>query len=535
MSDPTQVASPTADQPSPEEKKKKKDKVQAAWISFVGRILAQVLGAVATVTLGLFVLQRHGKDDGRAAPAADAAARPARVATPRPAGEVALAVLPLDNFSGDPKQDYFADGMTEALIADLAQIDGLRVISRTSSMNVKREGKSIPQVAQELSVDLVVEGSVVKAGDRVRVTAQLIDAKTDEHLWARSYDRTLRDVLTLQGEIAATIAREVKGALPGEQQERLARKRLVDPEIYDLYLRGRHAWNRRTPADLQEAVRYFDQALQKDPQFALAHAGLADAYGLMPPSATPDAATKAKRAARRAIELDDSLAEAHTALGGVLHRADWDREAAEREFRRALELNPGYITAHQWYAILLAEEGRDADALRHAERAVALDPLSGLMHQALGLIHLFGRRFDRAVAEERRALDLAPQLGLAPQFLAHALVAQGKATEAIAVAERASPANERELLAILGSAYIKAGDRARAETIRRRLLAQKPVPTTALAQWHAAAGESDTTFAMLERSLSDQPGSLRSLKVDPLFDGVRNDPRFADITRRAGL
>jgi TolB-like protein len=384
---PEQTPSQPASSPDSDalQRKKKKDKVRSAWISFFGRIIAQVFGAVASIVLGVLILQNYqAARNSETPPRADPT--PSRTQARDP-GVVGIAVLPLTNLSGDPQQEYFADGMTEALISDLAQIPGLRVTSRTSSMYYKGLRKPLPDVAQELGVDLVLEGSVARSGDRVRVTAQLIDAARDQHVWARTYDQRARDVLSLQGQIASAVALEVRGALTASQQSRFVTRAQVDPAVYDLYLKGRYAWNQRTQSGFQEAIRYFDEAIRRDPSFALAYAGLSDAYGLL--GGVPDRAesnARAKAAAERALALDDTLAEAHTSLAAHLHRNELRPAAAERQFRRAIELNPGYATAHQWYAILLAEEGREQEAAGHAQRAVTLDPLSGVMHQTLALL-----------------------------------------------------------------------------------------------------------------------------------------------------
>jgi TolB-like protein/Tfp pilus assembly protein PilF len=528
-----------------QKEKKKKDKVRSAWISFVGRIVAQVLGAIATVVLGLFVLQRYGAQGGseNAARTEAPSASERRIAARplRPVGEISLAVLPLQNLSGDPRQEYFADGVTEALIADLARIEGLHVISRTSSMYYKGQKKALPEIAQELGVKWIVEGSVVKSGARVRVTAQLIDADLDRNVWVQNYDRALGDVLSLQSDVAAAIAKEVQAALTPRVQERFARQPSVDPAVYDLYLKGRDAWAQRTPQGFDQAVRYFDQAVEKDSTFALAHAGLADTYSLYgayvdvqaPPAVLREAQIKARASADRALALDDGLARAHTSLAWI-ERSEWNWAAAEREFRRALELNPHYITAHQWYAIFLGEQGRDAEAVRHAEEAVSIDPLSGLMHQTLGLVHYYGRRYDRAEAAERRALELTPNAPLARGFLARTLLAQNRPREAIAVCEKSASAGNIEILTTLGVAYLHAGDKARAEAIRRQLTDRESLPTGALAKWYAAAGDPSAAFQMLDRSLAERV-DVPSFKVDPFWDPLRKDPRFTALLRRMDL
>jgi TolB-like protein/Flp pilus assembly protein TadD len=455
--------------------------------------------------------------------------------------EISLAVLPLQNLSGDPQQEYFADGMTEALITDLARIGGLHVISHTSSMFYKDQKKALPEIAQELGVKWIVEGSVAKAGQRVRVTAQLIDADTDQHAWAQSYDRPLGDVLSLQADVAGTIAKEVNAVLTPLVEERLARRRPIDPAVYDVYLKGREAWALRTPAGFDQAIRYFDEAIKKDPNFALAHAGLADTYSLYgsyadvqtTPAALREAQIKARAAAQRALALDDGLARAHTSLAWI-ERSEWNWAAADREFRRALELNPHYITAHQWYAIFLAEQGRDADAVRHAEEAVSIDPLSGLMHQTLGLVQYYGRRHDRAAAAERRALELTPDAPLARGFLARALLAQNAPREAIEVCERDASTGNIEILTTLGVAYLHAGARERAEAVRTQLMARQPVSSGALAKWYAAAGDHSAAFEMLDRSLVERVDTP-SFKVDPFWDPLRKDARFTAILKRIGL
>ena len=348
--------------------KRKKSKTRDAWITFISRIVAQVVGAIASIVLAVMFLQRS-QSSGTPEPPLQPAATLAPPAAPA-SDRTTLAVLPLANFSGDERQDYFADGMTEALIADLAQVGNLRVISRTSVMQYRRTQKPMRQIAQELGAQMIVEGSVLRSGDRIRVTAQLIDASTDHHLWARSYEHTLRDVLALQGQVASEIAKEVRGALTPLQQGRLSQRKPIDPAAYDLYLRGRHAWNLRTSAGLKAAATYFEQAIEKAPDFALAYAGLADVFVLsnLGPGSAAEARTKALAAATRALELDDGLAEAHTSRAALYFFQERDPVSAEREFQRALALNRGYPTAHQWYAILLSEAGRDGEAQQQRAR-----------------------------------------------------------------------------------------------------------------------------------------------------------------------
>jgi TolB-like protein/Tfp pilus assembly protein PilF len=518
------AASPPAADPSA---KRKKKKVRGAWISFVGRIVAQIIGAVASVVLGVLILQKVNQPQDKTSDAA--AADPVAVSIPRESGEVALAVLPLDNFSGDQSQDYFADGMTEALTADLAQIAGLHVISRTSTMAYKGRQKPLPQIARELGVDLIVEGSVVQANDRVRVTAQLIDAKTDRHLWARSYERRAGDVLALQAEVATAIAREIKGAINPAQTQRLAARRAVDPAVYDLYLRGRHAWNMRTRDGYDSAIRYFTEATQKDPEFALAYAGLADVYvleGAPIVTGVPDERmNKARAAAERAVALDPQLAEAHTSRAAVHFFGGRDYAAAERAFKQALAINPHYPTARQWYAIVLAEQRRDREALEHAEEAVRLDPLSGTMQQTLALVHYYGRRFDAAIASAQRAIALNAQLPLARNVAAKALIIKGEPHGAVGLLEPAA-ARTSEGVMLLALAHERAGNRMTAASLIRDLQSRQPAPLGVLAQWHAATGNADEAFRMLARLEGPPPPVIR---IDPLFDQFRADARYAAL------
>ena len=501
-------------------RKKKKDKVRSAWISFAGRIVAQIVGAAATIVLGIYLVTNH-----RASSESEAATR---VRAPRaPGAEPSLAVLPFDNYSGDASQDYFVNGMTEALIADLARVRGLRVISRTSSMHYQGQKKSLPQIADELGVDLLVEGSVARSGNRVRITAQLIDGETDEHIWARSYEDKMEDVLTLQTRIATAIAAEVRGAVSSSAGP--GTRRAVDPAVYDLYLRGRNAWNLRTPQGFDQAEDYFQQAIDKDPSFALAYAGLADTYqvsGLS--SGVMDGPTRARAAAERALDLDDSLGEAHSSLAGTLHRPLADIGRAEAEFVRAIELNPGYATAHQWYAIMLAEEGRDREALEHAERAVALDPLTGVIRQTLALVNYYGRRYDRAIADGRSAIELAPQLSLARQLVARSLIERGKPADAVRMlAERNLTLPEE--LAVLAIAHNRAGDKAKAEAIVKDLTGRDPQPLAALARWYAAVGDTQRAMTTVEQMAALRPASIQPIKNDPAFERLKGSPRFRQL------
>jgi TolB-like protein/DNA-binding winged helix-turn-helix (wHTH) protein/Tfp pilus assembly protein PilF len=348
-----------------------------------------------------------------------------------------LAVLPLDNLSGDASQDYFADGMTDELITDLAQISALRVISRTSVMVYKGARKPLPEIARELNVDAVVEGTVLRSGEQVRITAQLIQAPADKHLWAESYEGDLHDTLALQKKVASAIAERIRIELTPKEQAGLKNAKGVNPEAYEAYLKGRYFWNKRTTDGLKRAVDYFVQAIERDPNYAQAYEGLADSYallgdweyGVLAPS---EAYPKAKAAATKALELDNTLGEAHTSLAFSLDVFDWDWESAETEFRRAIELNPGYATAHHWYAWHLSEMGRNSEAIAEMRKAENLDSLSLIISADMAEILLVAHRNDEAMKQSRRTIDMDPNFAIAHYELGQAFVQKRSYNEAIA-------------------------------------------------------------------------------------------------------
>ncbi|HMC82330.1 MAG TPA: protein kinase, partial [Candidatus Polarisedimenticolia bacterium] len=371
-----------------------------------------------------------------AASAPPAEPRPAsRRRRTKAAGPIrALAVLPLDNLSGDPAQEYFADGMTEALIAGLARIGTLRVISRTSVMLCKGARRPLPQIARELKVDAVVEGSVLRSGDQVRITAQLIRAASDELLWSETYDRGLRDVLALQSEVARAIAQEIQVKLTPREEASLAHARAVDPAAYEAYLRGRYSWNKRTESGLREGIDYFEQAIEKDPTYALAYTGLADCYnvsGHLGALSPKDSFLRAKAAATKALEIEKDLGEAHCSLAYALQHYDWDWAAVERQYLTALELNPGYPTGHYWYALYLLSQGRAEGAVAEMVKAGELDPLSQIIMLALGWVYYMTRQYDRAIAQFRKTLKDHPRFWLTRGDLGMAYVRKEMYQEAI--------------------------------------------------------------------------------------------------------
>jgi serine/threonine-protein kinase len=447
-----------------------------------------------------------------------------------------LAVLPLKNLTSDPEQEYFVQGMHEALTTELSKISGLRVISRSSAMRYKERDKSLPEIARQLNVDALVEGSVLRAGERVRVTAQLIAAQPERHLWADAYDRELRDILLLTSEVARTIADKIKVKLTSAEQARLALARPVNPAAYEFYLKGRYHWNKRTPEGFQKAAEHFQQAIELDPSFALAYAGLADNW-LVQPSwdilSPREAYPRAKAAAERALGIDASLAEPYAALGGIRWMYQWDWEGAEQGYRRALELNPNYATAHHWYAWSLATSGRHNESIAEMKRAQELDPLSLIITVDLGRMYYLARHYDEAKEAIRKALEMEPNFAAAHIVLGLVHLATGRAQEAVAAFR-----DQGDLRDHLAQAYALAGNREEA----RRLLEQlekeskeRYVPATSMAVIYGRLGEKDRAFEWLEKSLEQRAWMAAQMKVEPRFDPLRDDPRFHDLMRRIGL
>jgi TolB-like protein/Tfp pilus assembly protein PilF len=455
-----------------------------------------------------------------------------------------LAVLPLENLSRDSSQEFLADGMTEALITDLAQIGSLRVISRTSVMRYKGTKKSLPEIARELDVDGVVEGSVLRAGDRVRIAAQLIHATTDRHLWARSYERDFKDVLALQDEVAQAIASQIQARLTSDERARLSRARAVSPEAHEAYLKGRYEWYRWTPESYQKALDYFRQSIAIDPSYAPAYAGLSMAYARLGDSGGAwrpgDAYPKAKSAALQAVELDSELAEAHVALGMSILWNDWDLAAAERELRRAVDLNPGSAIAHQAYSVLLTNMGRNEEALVQIDRGHELDPLS-VTTRGVKAFRLFSaRRYDEAVEEAKSALELDPTAIQARTTLGRAYLQKGMVGPAIAELERTVDLSRRDVGAVawLGYAYGVAGKKEKAQELLRELeqrFERSYVSPPLVALVYLGLGDRDHAFEWLEKGYALRDNFIVRLNATREFDVLRSDPRFADLKRRVGL
>jgi TolB-like protein/Tfp pilus assembly protein PilF len=450
-----------------------------------------------------------------------------------------IAVLPLENLSHDPDQEYFADGLTEALISNLAKINALQVVSRTSAMHYKGVHKPLPQIARELDVDAIVEGTVLRTGKRLRISAQLVNARTDRHLWAESYDRDLRDVLALQSEVTQAIVREIQVKLTFQEQAKLARVRAIDPEVYEAYLKGRYYWNKRTVEGIKSGAAYFQQAIEKDPTYAAAYAGLADSagiaglWGFVPPE---QGCGRAKGAARKSLEIEET-AEAHASLGWAIIHYDFDTVLAEKEFHRAIELDPRYPSAHQWYGHYLGYMNRWDQALREATRALQLDPLSLIINVSYAGIFWLTHQWDSAVEHCRKALELDPNFLTLRWMLANGYEGKGMHQEAICERKWAveHSGGTPIFVAELAASYAAAGKRNEAVRILKQLneLSNRQyVPAYWLALVHAALKETDETFHWLDRAYSERSGRLAWIKMDPRLDNLRTDGRFADLLRR---
>ncbi|HEY7111591.1 MAG TPA: protein kinase [Thermoanaerobaculia bacterium] len=456
-----------------------------------------------------------------------------------------IAVLPLANLSGDPQQEYFADGMTEELITALARISALRVTSRTSAMRYKGSTKSLPEIARELGVDAVVEGSVTRSGSRVKITAQLIDAAKDRHLWADSVERDVKDVLALQGEVARAIAGEIGIRLTSRERSRLASEKTVDPEAYESYLQGKYHMSKASTPDTLKALEYFRRAAEKQPDYALAYAGIASAnerlsssaYNVLPPN---EGFPAAKAAAMRALELDPNLAEAYSSLGWNSFNFDRDWAAAEKHFRRALELDPNYSDGHRNYAIFLGRMGRFDESIREMQRAQQIDPVSLEANVGVGFaFHLAGRE-DEAMSWFRRALDLDPGFARGHWGLGFALLGKGKPEEAIAELQKAVElsGDGGVQFGTLGYAYAVGGNRTAARDVAERLIAkskERYVPPAAVAIVYSGLGDRDQAMRWLEKANTERDPWITALQVEPMFDPLRADPRFQDLLRRVGF
>jgi class 3 adenylate cyclase/TolB-like protein/Tfp pilus assembly protein PilF len=455
-----------------------------------------------------------------------------------------IAVLPLDNFSGDPRQDYFADGMTDELTSDLATLSRLRVISRGSAMRFKGEHRpSTPEIARVLNVDAVVEGSVVRAGDKIRIIAQLIDAPADRHLWGKSFEGDARDVLALQSELASAIAREIDVRLTPAEQARLSSARAVNPEAHDAYLKGRYFSYRPSDENLQKAISSFEEAIRLDPGFARAYSGLADSYswigfneGVM---TNEEAMARTKAMAEKALALDDGLAEAHNSLGQFAFFYEYDRAGSEREFRRALALNPSYAYAHDQFGVTLALQGRLEEGLSECKRAVELDPLAPEILNDLSMGYAMRGDFEEARVQARRVEEIDPSLFLAQAALGWIDIEAGQFTDAIPALQKAVAMDAPSWVkGWLGYAYGASGDQARAGQILSELRSgpsHGDGPHAVLAVVYIGMGDRERGLDELERAYTARSQLLTFLGMDRMFDSMRSEPRFVALAKKVGF
>jgi len=458
-------------------------------------------------------------------------------ATPRQIQSIV--VLPLENLSGDPAQDYFADGMTDELTTDLAQNRTLLVISRTSAMQYKGTKKPLLQIARELKVDAVVEGAVLRSGNRVKITARLIQAATDRHLWAKSYERDLRDIIGLEREAALAIASEIRAELPLRQSKHLASARPVVPEAYEAYLKGRFFWNKFTSEGWLKGIEYFNGAIHIDPSYAPAYAGLADChlllgtYGIVPPR---EAMPKGIAAAQKSLELEESSAEAHFSLAFAKTTFEWDWIGAEREFKRGFELNPSYAMGHNWYSLYLLSLGRFEEAISEQERARDFDPLSLIINTNLSRTLVYARQYDRAIEQGLKTVELDPNFGLIHGWLMEAYVRKGMYKEA--VRERQRLVGDSNEAAKLEAVFKVSGYRG---ILRRDIITMKDVskrsyfPANILASIFAELDDKEEAVRWLEKAYEERDPALAQLKVAPEYDKLQSDPRFQALVLKVGF
>ena len=449
-----------------------------------------------------------------------------------------VAVLPLENLSGDPEQEYFADGLTESLITNLAKISALRVISRTTSMHYKKTRRPVSEVARELAVDKIVEGTVQRSRGKVRISIQLIEAGTDTHLWAESYDRDLRDILVLQSELAYAIAKEIQAKVTPRDQETLARTRLVNPEAFEAYLKGRYHWNKRTPTGVKKGGEYFQQAISKDLTYAAAHAGLADSAGLAGfwGFVSPEqGCLKAKISARKSLEIEET-AEAHASLGWAILHYDYDYSSAEKEFQRAIALNPRYATAHQWYAHCHGYVLRFDQCLAEATRALKLEPLSMIINTTYAGCFWLTRQWDHAIEHCHKGLELDPDFAAMRWMLANVYQGKGMYEEAICERKKAIDlaGGAPLFIAELADTYAVAGQKDKAVEIMQELQElskQRYVTAYWMALIHAGLREKDEAFSWLETAYRERSAQLAWAKVDPRLEYLHSDQRFKRLLR----
>jgi len=493
-----------------------------------GRKIVAVTIALAVIAAGLFVYQLvRSKPDTLRSPVAGAIANKS------------IAVLPFDNLSRDPDNAYFCEGVQDEILTRLAKVADLKVISRTSTQHFKSAPDNLPQIAKQLGVAHILEGSVQKAADQVRVNVQLINALTDAHLWADTYDRKLTDIFAVESDIAKTIAETLQARLSGSEKSLIAKTPTVNPEAYELYLKGRFFWNKRTGDDLRKSIGYLKQAIAKDPGYALAYAALADSYGILRfyGGASPDESiVPAAAAAKKALELDDSLAEAHASLG-LIATEELELHRGVSELERAVQLNPNYATAHHWLSLALTALGQSDRSVAELKRALELDPLSMVINADLSIGYLYARRYDEAEAQARKTLEIDPRSFLAHYYLGMALQLKGRLKEAIPEFQKAVELNHDPYsMSMLVQGYARNGqtDEARKLLARLNEMAKSTqVPEYAFALAYTSLGEKDRAIEALEHGFAGGNKSyLFLLPGDPLLDDLRGDPRFDALVQK---
>ncbi|HWY49844.1 MAG TPA: adenylate/guanylate cyclase domain-containing protein [Chthoniobacterales bacterium] len=455
--------------------------------------------------------------------------------------EKSIAVLPFDSLSEDKNNAFFAEGVQDEILTRLAKVADLKVIARTSTQKFKSAPENLPDIAKQLGAMNILEGSVQKVNDQVRVNVQLINALTNAHLWAEIYDRKLTDIFATESDIAKTIAETLQAKLTGSEKTAIAKKPTANTEAYELYLKGRFFWNKRTGADLRKAIDYFNQAIAKDPNYALAYSGLADSYLLLPAygaGAPKDSIPQAKAAVKKALELDDTLAEAHASSGRILSGFDFDSQQAISEFERALQLNPNYATAHHWFGSgpVLAL-GRFDQSIVEAKRSIELDPLSMINNADFGNDYYYARRYDEAIAQLRKTIEIEPRFYLAHYYLAQALQLKGQLPEAIAEYRKATELDDDPFaLALLGQAYARSGQTDDAKKILARLNEEaksRYVAAYGIGVVFLGMGDKNRAMDELERAYRENDGNdIYNIRVDPLLDDLRGNPRFEALAEK---
>ena len=495
-------------------------------------IFVVIIGAL--VSIGLFFLGRYSAFNG--APRQDASAARTEAAT---VSNKSIAVLPFDNLSRDPDNAYFCEGVQDEILTRLAKVADLKVISRTSTQHFKSAPEDLGEIAKKLGVMHILEGSVQKAGDQVRVNVQLVNALNDAHLWAETYDRRLIDIFSVESEIAKAIVESLQAKLTRSEQSSIAKAPTADPEAYELYLKGRFFWNKRSGVDLRKAIDYFNQAVTKDPTYAVAYAGLADSCMLLPNyggASAKESIAPARAAITKALALDNSLAEAHASLG-LLDTLELRLERAVGDFERAIELKPNYATAHHWLMLGQLSLGRFDQAIAEGKRAIELDPLSLIINADYAWAYACAHRFDEAEKQARKTLEIDPRFFLAHYYLGGILQRKGRLDEAIPEFQKSVELNDDAYsIAMLGQAYARNGQKDEAQKILSRLTDEaksRYVAPYASAVLYLGLGDKERALAELERAYQTGDNNyLFVLKVDPMTDELRGDPRFEALVQK---